>query len=169
MSLLHSELKVITEWIPDGVIVAPFDFEINALNRCDLIEDFYQSRLSAMDKDSIEYRPVPPEQMYLTQKNLKPCLKKSSIILSPFSSPEKISENDNNFTLSGEISPVFSATQDNYFSPSQSAAQMIKKEIKNRYVILVAASKGAVAKMIELISSNLSISIIPMGAGVVQL
>ena len=44
---------------------------------------------------------------------------------------------------------------------------MIKKEIKNRYVILVAASKGAVSKMIELISSNLSISIIPMGAGVV--
>ena len=68
MSLLHSELKVITEWIPDGVIVAPFDFEINALNRCDLIEDFYQSRLSAMDKDSIEYRPVPPEQMYLYSK-----------------------------------------------------------------------------------------------------
>ncbi len=168
MSLLHSELKVITEWIPDGVIVAPFDFEINALNRCDLIEDFYQSRLSAIDKDSIEYRPVPPEQMYLTQKELKALFeKKSSIILSPFSSPEKISENDNNFTLSGEISPVFSATQDNYFSPSQSAAQMIKKEIKNRYVILVAATKGAVAKMIELISSNLSISIIPMGAGVV--
>ena len=103
-----------------------------------------------------------------TQKELKALFeKKSSIILSPFSSPEKISENDNNFTLSGEISPVFSATQDNYFSPSQSAAQMIKKEIKNRYVILVAASKGAVSKMIELISSNLSISIIPMGAGVV--
>ena len=122
MSLLHSELKIITEWIPDGVIVAPFDFEINALNRCDLIEDFYQSRLSAMDKDSIEYRPVPPEQMYLTQKELKALFeKKSSIILSPFSSPKKISEYDNNFTLSGAISPVFSATQDNYFSPSQSA------------------------------------------------
>ena len=71
MSLLHSELKVITEWIPDGVIVTPFDFEINALNRCELIEDFYQSRLFAMDKDLIEFDKLTKnEKNYLFNYNL---------------------------------------------------------------------------------------------------
>ena len=61
MSLLHPELVTITDWLPDASVVIPYDFSVYSEKRSALIEEFYQSRLSAIGQDSFHYRPVPPE------------------------------------------------------------------------------------------------------------
>ncbi len=167
MSLLHPKLVSITDWISSASLVIPHDFFNYAEKRCSLIEEFYHSRLSTKGQDSFRYRPVPPEQMYLSLTDIKSLSYiKSLAIISPFSAPKKISENFEKFVLNGQTGPVFSASQDNNFSPSHSAAQMIEQELKNRCIILVASSKGAVAKLTELISTHLSASITPLNPAI---
>ena len=162
MSLFHPKLFPITDWLPKASIVISHDFPIFSEKRSALIEEFYQSRFSVIGQESFIYRPVPPEQMYISQKELKTLFeKKLPTIISPFSPPDDTKKSDAKLRLGGKIGPVFSATQKNEFSPSKSAAKMIKSELVNRCVILVASSKGAIVKLTDLISPYLSSSIIP--------
>ena len=163
MSLFHPKLVPITDWLPRASIVISHDFPIFSEKRSALIEEFYQSRFSIIGQESFIYRPVPPEQMYISQKEIKTLFEKNlPTIISPFSPPEDTKKSDEKHRLGGKIGPVFSATQKNEFSPSKSAAKMIKNELVNRCVILVASSKGAIVKLTDLISQYLSSSIIPL-------
>ena len=167
LSLLHPKLVPITDWITDSSLIIPHDFFNYANKRCSLIEEFYQSRLSDKEKNDSEYRPIPPEQLYVPLKELTSLINaKFTTIISPFSAPKKISENHKEFILNGQTGPVFNASWDNNFSPSQSAAKMIEEQLKNRYVILVASSEGAVTKLAELVSTNFTIPITPLGAAI---
>ena len=166
MSLLHPELVTITDWLPDASVVIPYDFSVYSEKRSALIEEFYQSRLSAIGQDSFHYRPVPPEQMYVSQNEIDVLFNtKMPTILSPFSAPEKTPQNYEALSLDGKTGPVFSATQENRFSPSQSAAKMIEDTLTNRSIILVASSKGAMLKLTELVSPHLSHPITPLEPG----
>ncbi len=166
MSLLHPKLVTITDWLPDASLVIPYDFSVHSEKRIALIEEFYQSRVSAIGKDSFYYRPVPTQQMYVSQNEIDVLFNtKMPTIVSPFFSPEKTTQNYDVLSLYGKIGPVFSATLENGFSPSQSAAKMIESELKDRSIILVASSEGAIVKLTELVSLHLSISITPFEPG----
>ena len=165
LSLLHPILVPITDWVSDASLIIPHDFFNYAEKRCSLIEEFYHARLSNVGKETFEYRPVPPNDMYISLKELKSFFElKTATLISPFSAPKKNSQNHEELILNGKTGPVFSATQENNFTPSQSAAKIIEREIKNRSVILVASSEGAVNKFKELLSPHLSTSIIPLSS-----
>ena len=71
LSLLHPILVPITDWVSDASLIIPHDFFNYAEKRCSLIEEFYHARLSNVGKETIEYRPVPPNDMYISLKELK--------------------------------------------------------------------------------------------------
>ncbi|MDC0394603.1 transcription-repair coupling factor [Alphaproteobacteria bacterium] len=160
LSLLHPEMNTIFDWLPNASLIAPYDFFTIAETRCALINEFYDARLAGIGQDSFYYRPVPPEQMYLQQTELENLLKQNmTLLLSPFVSSEIEEDSNNASSIKGKTGPVFSASQENEFSPSQSAAKMIQKELEDSSVILVASSQGAVVKLTELIAPHLSVPI----------
>ena len=100
LPLFCDGMQKITDFIPESILVLGNQFNAGVKARLEAIDDFYNARKSFFDgpaskkalKDSLPYRPIPPGDLYLTEKEIDLILEdKVSIHLSPFSSPSDLS------------------------------------------------------------------------------
>ena len=126
--------------------------------RLDQIADFYQARIEAVgtEQDQV-YRPLPPEQMYLTSAEVTSFhAEGQTTILSGFSRPETAASDSD---TGARLGPTFGAGAASEASPSVAAAQHIRRAVQTRPVVLTAASTGSLTRMTELIGGHLEAAI----------
>ena len=90
LPLFHDKLDTLFDYLPGTpVVLEPLDEEA-ANERLTQIADYYQARKDALAEDhGPPYKPLPPDRLYLTEKEWKERLGASSIArLSPFAVPE---------------------------------------------------------------------------------
>ena len=158
LGLLHSDLmdldRLVDGWPTLG------DSDIMGANhaRCEQIQDFYRARCEAEEQGQ-PYRPLSPEIMYKSQEDFTEFASSDSYIqISSFASAKA-----DGVDLHGKLAPQFSLARTDGMAgkPSLSPTEAVADHIKSlkKTVILAASATGALSRMIELISGNLSAQI----------
>ena len=158
LALLHDGLLSVHDQLPEWRYLFDVDAEAVWQARLDQIADFYQARMEAVgtEQDQV-YRPLPPEQMYLTSAEVTSFhAEGQTTILSGFSRPETAASDSD---TGARLGPTFGAEAASEASPSVAAAQHIRQAVQTRPVILTAASTGSLTRMTELIGGHLEAAI----------
>ena len=66
LPLFHDRLDTLFDYLPDSGVVLDGLVEEAARERLTLIADYYDARRTALDQEGAGYKPLPPEQLYLT-------------------------------------------------------------------------------------------------------
>jgi len=177
LPLLNDELETLVDYLPEAVLT--FDHQaIDAIAaRHESISDFYDARMSflqtaAKAKKSAEnapiYRPLSPEELYLTEKSWRAVLKNNSNCwFSPFSSPTESGSTtfDQVLDAGGKRAPEFSSARaaltgnkdSDEKAPSlfASVSQTIKIEQNNNHKVAIAAySPGSRDRLVAMLKEH---------------
>ncbi len=177
LPLLNENLETIFDYLPDSILT--FDHQaIDAIAaRHESIQDFYDARMSFLTttgktRKSTEnapiYRPLPPDELYLTEKSWRDVLKNHTHCwFSPFSSPTdaESSNFDHILDAGGKRGPEFSSaraaiignTTNDAETPSlfTSVHQTIKLEQgNNRRIAIASCSPGSRDRIVTLLKEH---------------
>ena len=177
LPLLNDGLETIFDYLPGSVLT--FDHQaIDAIAaRHETIQDFYDARMSflqttAKAKKNVEnapiYRPLPPNELYLTEKSWRVVLKNHpNCWFSPFSSPTDTSSSnfDQILDAGGKRAPEFSSARAaltvnkdadaNTPGLFASVNQTIKNEQgNNRRVAIAAYSTGSRDRLVAMLKEH---------------
>ena len=154
LPLLHDGLVPAHSLLSDWLYL--FDVDADAVWQARLaqIQDFYEARQDAVGTEQEHtYRPLPPEQMFLTEEEVTTFSELDrAISLFGFSKPETASSDSD---TGARLGPTFGAGAAGEASPSVAAAQHIQQVMKTRPVFLTASSPGSLTRMTELIGGHL--------------
>ena len=177
LPLLNDGLETIFDYLPDSVLTFDYQAVEAVAARHESIQDFYDARMSFLqttakakkaNENAPIYRPLPPDELYLTEKSWRAVLKSHAICwFSPFSSPtDTVSTNfDQTLDAGGKRGPEFSSaraaltgnknTDETTPSLFTSVNQTIKTEQGNsRRVAIAAYSPGSRDRLVAMLKEH---------------
>ncbi len=160
LPLFHNDpLQTVFDYLPEALLVFDHLYEEVCRNRLEQIEDHYDSRRHSLEQKTFggaPYKPLPPEQLYLTRQEWEKGLSRHPArLLTPFEMPE-----------TGEGVPVlsFKVRQGRSFAAErasegvnvyEAAVQHIEARHKEKKAVLVASwSHGARERLVHLLASH---------------
>ena len=139
LPLFHANLASILDYMPDAKVFFDHRAEEALKARRDLIAEYYTARQTISDVDSgVPYRPVPPNQMYVTEDEFSKALHRRSIIdVSPFDVPDLSAE--------GRVGREYAEVR---VDPKQNVYEAVSKDIealtkKSQRVVVATLSDGS--------------------------
>ena len=92
LPLFHEEMQTIFDYVPDALVSFDPLIEEARKNRCEQVEDHYESRLHSLEQKTFStapYKPVPASQLYVSAKEWDQLITQRPLrLLSPFETPE---------------------------------------------------------------------------------
>ncbi|WP_083226369.1 transcription-repair coupling factor [Methyloligella halotolerans] len=92
LPLFHDRLETVFDYVPDAALSLDPLVDDAKEKRLEQIQDHYEAREQALERKAFgatPYNPVPPESMFLTEKDWTAALTGRSVVsLSPFERPE---------------------------------------------------------------------------------
>jgi len=177
LPILNEELETIFDYLPNCIVTFDYQSEEAINARHEAIQDFYDARLSFLEvanksTKNIEktpiYRPLPPEELYLTPKFWLDVINNLSTgWMSPFKSPTDLTDSNSNeiIEFAGNRGPDFSSARAALTSVKKqesespglfgSVNKTIREEFgKNRRVALTAYSPGSRDRLVTLLKEH---------------
>ena len=91
LPLFHDHLETLFDYLPDAVVSLDHEAGEAEHARRDQIDEFYNARREALDKQSFgaaPYKPIKPDMLYLTEQEWQDALAHhTTLAMSPFESP----------------------------------------------------------------------------------
>ncbi|MDA0997349.1 MAG: transcription-repair coupling factor, partial [Proteobacteria bacterium] len=148
LPLYHDRLETLFDYLSDAVLM--FDHQADAAikARCDLIIEYYQARVSNLRSgDSVPYRPVPPDSLFLDEAALQECLIGRAVIdVSPFSAGDAAAGGlDAGGGLGRDFADVRVDPKANLYDAV--VRDLLEHAAKGRTVIVVAMSEGSAERL----------------------
>ena len=166
LPLFHDRLTTLVDYCPDWPLFLDHEGDAAYAARQAQIQDFFEAR-NQHDKDdeAAPYRPLPPDQLYLSDEHIQ------NVLLGPstrrffaFSAPETAGPNSSMHGKSdaGGRAGIRLATSDAASAVTDCVAAITaERQEKNRPVVLACSSGGASSRLTDLLENQI-------GAGVVQ-
>jgi transcription-repair coupling factor (superfamily II helicase) len=89
LPLFHDKLDTLFDYLPDSPIMLEPLAEEAAHERFAQIADYYEARREPLDKSGAPYKPLPPDRLYLSEKEWKKRLNDVPLAhVTPFAVPE---------------------------------------------------------------------------------
>ncbi|MDC0032952.1 transcription-repair coupling factor [Alphaproteobacteria bacterium] len=119
LPLFYDHLETLFDYVPKGVIIFDYQVEDTIDARFQLITDFYDARLSALEASRTAtsemappYRPLPPDLLYLTANEWESAiLERATGWFSPFSAPGPAEGIINTIDMAGRRCQEFAVTR----------------------------------------------------------
>ena len=157
LPLFHEKLETLFDYVPRALLVLSHQTEDAKSARFELIEDYYQTRRqflrSAAEGHSAPYKPLPPEELYLTSEEWSSRLAAHRVRdLSPFQAPESKSSVDAAGRLGRDFAPERTAGNVNVFEAAAGHLTALQKSGKR--VVIAAWSEGSAERMGGVLSDH---------------
>lgn len=92
LALFYEKLETVLDYAGNCVLTMDHLAEESIDARCTLIEEYYQARIEALNKDTFGapvYKPLPPEKMFLSTESWSDLAAQYPVVaLTPFEAPE---------------------------------------------------------------------------------
>ncbi len=160
LPLFWGGLESIFDYLPDAVLSFDHRTEEAVAARLDLIADYFQARqemLPSTQRDAAAeatpvYHPVPPETLFLDDKQWRAVLaKRRAVEFTPFDAPEDM---DGVVNAGGRPPPDFSVARTNPdLNPFDTAKALIDKETE-RPVVITAHSEGSRDRLASMLTEH---------------
>ena len=119
LPLFYDHLETLFDYVPQAIMTFDHQVEDTIDARFQMIADFYDARLSfleasraATSEAAPPYRPLPPDQLYLTADEWEnSILTRATGWFSPFSATGWVKGVGNNIDVAGRRSPEFTTTR----------------------------------------------------------
>ena len=161
LPLFHVRLDTLFDYLHDPLILLSHQAEEAKKARLELIADYYATRRQFLrgGGDAIEsniaapYRPLPPQQLYLTDDEFKAALSHRTVRdLSPFQAPESKSSVDAGGKLGRDFAPERAQGRVNVFEAAAEYAKTLHHAKKR--VIVAAWSEGSAERLGGVLSDH---------------
>ena len=165
LPLFHEELGLLTDYIPGWQIILDHEADAAVSARYAQITDFYHARQEPVDEGGGDedpgndnrgnaYRPLPPDRLYLSDKERKAILD-PAVRLMPFASPDEGAVND----AGGRAGLVLTRAGGTGQSVIAEVAEIIATEHdgQNRPVVIAVAGEGAATRLEELLDEHIGV------------
>ncbi len=157
LPLFHERLDTLFDFVPEALILLAHQSEEAKSARQELIADYYSARKDLLgdkgDKQTIKappYKPLPPDQLYLTDGEWSSALKRHKVRdLSPFQAPESMKSVDAGGRAGRDFAPERKKSGANVF---EAAAQHISALGKR--VLVASWSEGSAERMGGVLSDH---------------
>ncbi len=159
LPLFHAELETLFDYLNAPLVFVARQVEEARAARHELIADYYQTRRQILEGTAPEktlgppYRPLPPEQLYVTDAEWKAMLSHREVReLSPFQAPESTRSVDAGGKSGRDFAAERAQGRVNVF---EAAAEHVKalREAKKR-VVVAAWSEGSAERLGGLLSDH---------------
>jgi transcription-repair coupling factor (superfamily II helicase) len=159
LPLFHSELETLFDYLEAPLVFVSHQVEDVRAARHDLIVDYYRTRRQLLEGTALEkssgppYRPLPPEQLYLTDAEWKAVLSHRMVRdLSPFQAPESTRSVDAGGKTGRDFAPERAQGRVNVF---EAAAEHLKSLLQAKKRVVVAAwSEGSAERLGGVLSDH---------------
>jgi transcription-repair coupling factor (superfamily II helicase) len=161
LPLFHSELDTVFEYLHAPLILLSHQAEEAKKARLELVADYYSTRKQFLrgagegveSAVSAPYKPLPPEQLYLTDAEWKAALSHRHVRdLSPFQAPESKHSVDAGGRLGRDFAPERAQGRTNVF---EAAAEHVKAlQAAKKRVIVAAWSEGSADRLGGVLSDH---------------
>ena len=156
LPLFHERLDTLFDFVPEALILLAHQSEEAKSARLELIADYYSARKDLMgeksDKQAIKappYKPLPPDQLYLTDDEWSSALKRHKVRdLSPFQAPESMRSVD----AGGRAGRDFAPERKSGANVFEAAAHHIQSLGKR--VLVASWSEGSAERMGGVLSDH---------------
>ena len=156
LPLFHESLDTLFDFVPGALILLAHQSEEAKAARLELIADYYTARKDLLgdksDKQTIKappYKPLPPDQLYLTAGEWDTALKRHKVRdLSPFQAPESMRSVD----AGGRAGRDFAPERKSGANVFEAAAQHISALGKR--VLVASWSEGSAERMGGVLSDH---------------
>ena len=159
LPLFHAELETLFDYLDSSLVFVSHRVEEARAARHELIADYYQTRRQLLEGTAPEtasgppYRPLPPEQLYVTDAEWKAMLSHRRVReLSPFHAPESTRSVDAGRKAGRDFAPERAQGRVNVF---EAAAEHVKalRDAKKR-VVVAAWSEGSAERLGGVLSDH---------------
>ena len=159
LPLFHAQLETLFDYLEAPLVFVSHQVEEARAARHELITDYYQTRRQILAGTAPEkasgppYRPLPPEQLYVTEAEWKAMLSQRVVReLSPFHAPESTRSVDAGGTPGRDFAPERTQGRVNVF---EAAAEHVKalRDAKKR-VVVAAWSEGSAERLGGVLSDH---------------
>ena len=159
LPLFHPELETLFDYLEAPLVFVSHLVEEARAARHELIADYYETRRQILTGTAPEkasgppYRPLPPEQLYVTDAEWKAMLSHRVVReLSPFHAPESTRSVDAGGKMGRDFAPERAQGRVNVF---EAAAEYVKslREAKKR-VVVAAWSEGSAERLGGVLSDH---------------
>ncbi|MGV6820657.1 MAG: transcription-repair coupling factor, partial [Parvularcula sp.] len=158
LPLFYGGLETLFDYVPDALLFVDHLAEDAARERFDLIQDYYTARVEdakleegARALDNVPYRPLPPEQLYLTSDDWSAAIGNAmSRPLSPFAPPESL-RGYNFGAKQGRTFAAERAAGDNVF---KAVADYIAARRRDKKLVIAGWSTGSADRMAGVLSDH---------------
>jgi len=87
LPLFHEKMQLISDFVPEATILLDHLVDESREARLDTILDYFDARESAAQGKEVDYHPLPPEQLYVTEEQWKDLISfRATCQLSPYRS-----------------------------------------------------------------------------------
>ena len=158
LPLFHDHLDTLFDYVPDAIITLDPLVQDAREKRHEQIEDHYDARAQALERKAFgapPYNPVPPESMFLTDRDWQAALaSRHTIALDPFEHPE--GEASGAVSLGGRQGRTFSIERQsegtNVFDAMVAHSEKLRKDGKR--VIVACWTIGARERLAALLEEH---------------
>ncbi|MEQ9519886.1 MAG: transcription-repair coupling factor [Parvibaculum sp.] len=137
LPLFHDRLDTLFDFLPGAMVTVDHLVDDARNARLDLIKDYYDARKQALSMKSVEgtsFKPLPPEQLYLTEVEWVECMgDRRTRTLTPFATPE------------GPSALNLGAKEGRNFAPERQQEGVNIFDALGRHIQLLRAAKKRVA------------------------
>ena len=159
LPLFYAELETPFDYLDTPLVFVSYRAEEARAARAALIEDYYQTRRqllagAASDrKAGPPYRPLSPEQLYLTEAEWKAALAHRPVReLSPFQAPDSMRSVDAGGKPGRDFAPERAQGRANVFEDAASHVRSLRHT--NRRVVVAAWSEGSAERLGGVLSDH---------------
>ena len=169
LPLFHKELETLFDYLPGATVTLDHEADQVQAARIELIQDYFDARTTFLENATKQhklspYRPLPPEQLYLTAEDMDAALAGRVVgQFSPFKMPTGVHSGDDLKTISfdGRRSADFAAIRlDTALSSGTDRPfEVVTEHIRNhqelgRQVLVTAFSEGSRRRVERLLRDN---------------
>jgi transcription-repair coupling factor (superfamily II helicase) len=159
LPLFYPELETLFDYLDAPLVFLSHQVEEARAARHELIADYFATRRQLLTDRATEksagtvYRPLPPEQLYLTEEEWKAVLAHRSLReISPFQAPESMRSVDMGGKLGREFAPERAQERVNVFEAAASHVKDLQQAKKR--VVLAAWSEGSAERLGGVLSDH---------------
>lgn len=156
LPLFHEHLTTLPELLPEASICLDEQAEAAAKSRFEQIEELYAARLQlGFKKGADGYRPLPPDRLYLTQRewqNLR--LERAIADITAFEAPNNNESSESFVSMGGQAAFVSSGGQTGSAARLQAAmSHIVAAHSKKKRILVTAPSQGALERVCRALAS----------------
>jgi transcription-repair coupling factor (superfamily II helicase) len=155
--LFHEGMETLLDYLPGASISLDHQSEEVLASRLEMVADHFEARKSVPRDGEVPYRPLPPNLLYLTDKDWRAMIARATVFaFSPFAKPDGAVGIDG----SGRPAPIFaqrgaapgSGAGENVFAQFRTQAERWMRE--GRRVVVAAWSNGSRERIGNLLAEH---------------